>query len=287
MRWRRTGHLCVLLTALSGAAPAEIVDRVAAVVEGEAVTFSDLRWLVQYRNLPVPPDAQEARRFYLEVLNQVIDQKLIAREALQTPGITIREQDVDVQIQAFRTRFPSEQAFQERLREMNMTLSDLEELIHRQLAVLRFVQVRFEPFIIVLPDQIEAYYNQEVVPQAQQAGHLVPPLELVEEQIRELLTVERTNQEMDRWVASTRRRSSVEILLYRDPPDAPNLPRRLLESDGQPARQKIGAGGQGQAGQRVGKLAVDVVGVIGGGRQGGDDGGIRKRGGVVSKNPAA
>lgn len=53
--------------------------------------------------------------------------------------------------------------------------------------------------------------------------------ELVQEQIREILILERTNQEMDRWISNTRRKAQVRILLFREPPYSPNLPQELLE----------------------------------------------------------
>ncbi|MFQ5930185.1 MAG: SurA N-terminal domain-containing protein [Acidobacteriota bacterium] len=208
---------------------AEIVDQVAAVVGGEVITFSDVSWLARYKGFKVPEDPNKKRDLYLTVLDQIIDQKLISREAQQTPGIQISPQEVETQLQAYRRRFSSEDEFREKLKSMEMTLDDLQDLMRRELAVWKFVQIRFEPFIIVLPQQIRQYYEERLIPELKQSGTPIPPLELVEEQIREILTLERTNQEMDRWVANARRKAQVRILLFRDPPHSPNLPRQFLK----------------------------------------------------------
>jgi hypothetical protein len=222
------GVLSLLLATASVAGQsAADLDRVAAVVEDEIITLSDLHWLNRYRRQQIPEDEEEKKLFYLNTLQQLIDQKLIASEALRTPGIQVTADEVRNRLTSYQQQFPSEEAFQQRLEEMEMSRKDLEELIERQLAVLSFVKIRFEPFIIIIPDQIQEYYQRELVAELQVAGQSAPPLALVEEQIRQILTVERTNQEMDTWVQGARKKARIEILLFRDPPFAPNIPEEF------------------------------------------------------------
>lgn len=204
----------------------EAVDRLAAVVEGQAVTLSELLWLIRYKRLQIPQDTEKRQEFLLQNLNQLIDEKLIAWEAERTPGIRISEDDVDAQIGSYRRSFESPRLFEEQLRSMDMSLVDLRGLIRRQLGVMRFLSLRFEPFIIVLPDEIESYYSLELAPRFSQEGKPVPDLSLVEEQIRQILTTIRTNQEMDRWIQERRRKASVSVLLNKSDA-APNLPGSL------------------------------------------------------------
>lgn len=226
---RATILLGLLVAPVGLPARAEVVDQVAAVVDREIITLSALHWLIEYRGFQVPEDPEQRKSFHLEILHQLIDQKLIAQEAEQSPLIRIDPEDVEVFVENYRRRFPDEESFQQRLRQMEMTFSDLRQLVRRQLAVNAFIELRFEPFIIVLPDDIQAYYNEELVPELERRSQSVPPLELVEENIRQILTVERTNQELDQWSRNARRRSRVQILLYRTPPAAPNLPQEFLQ----------------------------------------------------------
>lgn len=59
---------------------------------------------------------------------------------------------------------------------MEMTESDLRDVIQRELAVWKFVQNRFEPFIILLPQQIQQYYDETLVPQLRETGAPLPCL---------------------------------------------------------------------------------------------------------------
>jgi hypothetical protein len=202
----------------------EILDRMAAAVDDEPITLSDLEWLVQYRELEVPSDPEEKKVFYLALLDQVIDQKLIAAEAEQTPVLQITADKVDAHIELYKARFPSEEAFNQRLAEMEMSAYEFRQLIRRQLAVNEFVELRFKPFIIVLPTEIEEYYREQFLPRLRELEQPVPELEVVEESIRQILTEEKTNQELDRWLRTARRRARITNLLFREDPLAPNLP---------------------------------------------------------------
>ncbi len=206
----------------------EVVDQVAALVEGEVITLSEVQQLVQYKGWQISEKPDERRNLYLTVLDQIIDQKLISREAQQTPGIQISQDDVDQQLQAYRRRFSSQDEFQDKLESMEMTESTLRDLIRRELTVWRFVQTRFEPFTIVMPPQIQEYYDEILVPELAQTSAPLPALALVREQIREILILEKTNQEMDRWVKNMRDKAQVSILLFRAIPSSPNLPQELL-----------------------------------------------------------
>ncbi|MGH9340729.1 MAG: SurA N-terminal domain-containing protein, partial [Acidobacteriota bacterium] len=210
-------------------ARAEIVDQVAALVDTTVITFSDVHWLAEYRDLAVPEEPQARRDFYLEVLEQVINQKIITSEAEATPGIQVTAEEIDAQVETYKRRFGSEEAYQQHLKAMEMSEAALRDIFRRQLAVNEFVQLRFRPFIIVLPDQIEQYYREEFAPQAEQAGQLTPPLEVVEESIRQILIEEQITEQLDDWLADQRRRSTVRVLLYRRPRFAPNLPQELQE----------------------------------------------------------
>ncbi len=206
----------------------EVVDQVAALVEGEVITLSEVQQLVHYKGWQISEKPVERRNLYLTVLDQIIDQKLISREAQQTPGIQISQDDVDQQLQAYRRRFSSQDQFQDKLESMEMTESTLRDLIRRELTVWRFVQTRFEPFTIVMPPQIQEYYDEILLPELAQTNAPLPALGLVREQIREILILEKTNQEMDRWVKNMRDKAEVNILLFRAIPSSPNLPQELL-----------------------------------------------------------
>ncbi len=214
---------------VAAAAQPKTVDQVAATVNGDVITLSDVQWLIQYRRIPLPGDEQARQRLYRQTLQQLIEQKLIASESVQTPGIQILDEEINRRIAAYRMQFPSEQAFQENLAAMEMSMDDLRELVRRQLAVLKFVKLRFEPFIIALPDEIREYYESQVLPEFEQGGGEAPPLSTLEEEIRQILTLQKTNDEVDNWVRGAIAKAKVEVLLLREPSTLPNVPPEFAD----------------------------------------------------------
>jgi parvulin-like peptidyl-prolyl isomerase len=172
---RCVGVLLAIFVACLTVVRADIVDQIAAVVDEEVITYSDLQWLIDFRGFDVPTDPKQRRDFYLSILDQVIDQKLIAMEAEQTPIITITNEDVEAQIAAYKRRFASEEEFQQKLTEMQMSPYEFRQLIRRQLAVNEFIEKRFKPFIIVLPSDIEQYYREQLLPKLKEQNQPIPP----------------------------------------------------------------------------------------------------------------
>ena len=61
-------------------------------------------------------------------------------------------------------------------------------------------------------EQIEAYYQNEFVPQLKARSEAVPPLEDVEDTIREVLIQREISERAKKWLDDTRERLKIEIL---------------------------------------------------------------------------
>ncbi|GAB4237894.1 MAG: hypothetical protein Kow00109_12060 [Acidobacteriota bacterium] len=190
-----------------------VLDRILAWVDDRPITFSDLYWQIQWRGYPVPEDPEAQRRFYEQVVEQLIDQELILREVGRTPFIQVSEEDVDGFLDQFRRRFPGEEAYRTFLERSGMREEDLRRILRRQLVVNRFIRVRFEPFVVVLPEDVEAYYQEHFVKEAGSTGAEVPRLELVRDSIYQILTVERSRDQLEAWLERMRARVKIRRLL--------------------------------------------------------------------------
>lgn len=220
------GCLCLFLLAglLTTSFAQEEIDRIVATIDDEPITASDLRWHIRYRGFQVPSPPEERDALLRDILDQLINQRLIVKESSKTPFIQVTEAELQQFLEAYLQRFSSQTAYQEQLKELGMHESDFRDALYRQIVVNKFIELRFEPFIIVMPDEIVTYYREEYVPQLQDLQQLIPPLGVVEETIRQILTVQRTTEQLERWLDNTRQRARVNILLFRSPPTLPNIP---------------------------------------------------------------
>jgi len=219
-----------IVFALKGLAAEDFgrVDRVVAVVNQDIVTFSDLQWLVDFRGFQVPKNSEEQLALFREVLDQLINQRLITSETSRTPFIRVTDEELKNFLGSYKTRFPTAEAYREALEKMRMEEADLLRILQAQIAVNKFVQLRFEPFVIVLPNEIQEYYDGEFVSDLAEANQIAPPLEMVEETVRQILTVRKTNMQLERWIQNARNSARIHILLSREPIDSPNIPSEFL-----------------------------------------------------------
>jgi uncharacterized protein YjiS (DUF1127 family) len=212
--------LCLCSTPVCG----ETVDRVVAEVDDQIITLTDLNWFIRWRGFQVPEAGQERESFLIEVLNQLINQRLVVKESAKTPFAAAAKAEVDDFFNRYLEQFPTQQDFQSRLSDLGMSESDIRAIIRRQIAVNKFIQYRFEPFVIVLPDDIQEYYQDEFVPELNNDGQPVPPLSLVQETIRQILSVRRTTDRLENWLQSARSRAQIREMMFRSPLGMPNLP---------------------------------------------------------------
>ncbi len=230
-QYRAPFLVCVVLLLVAVVSPArgEIVDRVIAEVDAQIITLTDLHWFIRWRSFQVPETEPERDSFLREILSQLINQRLVVKESGKTPFAAASQAEVDEFFSRYLQQFPTQQDFQSRLKELGMSESDVRTIIRRQIAVNKFIQYRFEPFVIVLPDDIQEYYNKEFVPELEQEGNPIPPLSLVQETIRQILSVRRTNDRLETWLQGARSRAQIRDMLFRKPLDMPNLPSQFRD----------------------------------------------------------
>lgn len=223
---RRTSVLTGLIAVVVFCAGlrSEIVDRIIATVDDQVITLTDLHWLIRYRGFQPPEDPVARDAFHRDVLGQLINQRLILRESDRTPFVEVRSEEIDRFFGAYTARFDTPETFQDQLRAFGMEETDFRELMRRQIAVNKFIELRFEPFVIVLPDEIEAYYREEYVPELERLDQPVPALALVEETLRQVITVQRTMSQLEQWLVSARARVKVRESLVPKSIEAPNIP---------------------------------------------------------------
>lgn len=213
---------------LTGAPSGRLVDRVAAAIEDDVVTLTDLNWFIRFRGFQLPEDPAGREELLKEVLDQLINQMVVFRESEKTPFVQVTPEDLDRFLGQYTARFAGEEGLAEELRRLGFGMAELREMLRRQLAVNKFVELRFEPFVIVLPDEIEEFYGETYSRELEAEGQPAPPLELVQETIREILTVQKTTEQLEAWLQGAKRRYAIRVLLFRTPSYGPNLPAPYL-----------------------------------------------------------
>lgn len=190
-----------------------LIDRILAVVDEDPILDSDVRRTIALGLAePLPEETEEA--FRDRVLDQLIDQKLRFHEIDRFGFTALPVEEIDRRFEEIRGRYPSAEAFGERLAELGLDEVGLRQLIARQLMVLVFVEERLGARVFVDLQRIQTYYDEVLTPALRAEGQPVPPMESVREQIRSVLKEQLLNEEIVRWTEELRREADVED--YRD-----------------------------------------------------------------------
>jgi len=142
------------------------------------------------------------------VLQRLIEQTLIREQIQQFPGLEIDDEQVESQIASVEKNVGGA----EKLAEMKIEIEALRDRLRWQLQVMKFIDYRFRQFVVVDTKEIEAYYQNQFLPELQKRNvPSAPELAEVEERIRKIVTEERLNTQVDEWLTSLRKDATIEI----------------------------------------------------------------------------
>jgi peptidyl-prolyl cis-trans isomerase C len=138
-----------------GILSAKDLPEVVAKVNGKPIKKQELLQACQVVQLQL---AQEGRpvapstMFYRQVLENLISITLLQQDA-KAQGVTASEQEVERQIDARKSSFPSEADYQKALAQAGVTEETLRQQAREQLSVQKYVQTKVVPNAAV-PDQV-------------------------------------------------------------------------------------------------------------------------------------
>jgi peptidyl-prolyl cis-trans isomerase SurA len=194
---------------LSGAV---VIDRVAVIVGKRVIKTSDIDLNVrvsQFMN-GEPLNLSEAEK--RKVADRLVVQELIWQEMMSGGYSQPTDQDVNAYLQQLvRDRFKgSEAQLRSALTKYGLTENQLRKYLLWQLTVLRFIDQRFRPGVLVTDEDVRAYYEQHRA-ELQKAYPQNNSIEALDANIREIIVGERVNQAFEEWLQQTRGRTRIEF----------------------------------------------------------------------------
>ena len=200
----RVGQAFLFVLFVAPLSAQQVVDRIVARVEDDIILLSEVRELGRYQHLVEGQATSEAR-----LLDQLIDQWIVTSEAATAHYPHPSEADLDGALERLEKQLGGADAYRGRLREAGLPGAAVRRLVERQMYLTRYLDYKFRPAVQVDAAAIEKYYREELVPALAGKGQGAPPLEAVQDQIRELLTERGINEQAARWLEE--RRSGLKV----------------------------------------------------------------------------
>ncbi len=142
----------------------QLVDRVAAVVNKEIITQSELDMLFrpiyeQIKKTYKGPNLQsELESLRLKLLNQLIEDRLVYQES-QKLGIAVSDEELQEEMAQFKKQFPNEETFKKEIEASGVAMSEVEKRFRERIAISKLHQGIIHGRVIVSPGEAEQYYK--------------------------------------------------------------------------------------------------------------------------------
>jgi len=210
MRRNCTYVLAGALLALAAiSAPSqELLDEIAARVEGDIILLSQVRTLSRYQMLVDGKAESDAA-----ILDRLIDQWIVRNEADTARFPHPSDLEISHGVEHLQASFASPEEYQARKIQSGLTDKEIERMLAEQLYLSNYLDSRFRPAVQVSAKQVEDFYQQAVVPRAKARNQAPPPLDASREYIQQALVQQGINEQAEGWLKESRSRLHVEKFL--------------------------------------------------------------------------
>ncbi len=196
-------------TALAG----EVIDGIVATVNRQPLFQSDWEEAICFeafmRQQPVAQVSQADRG---KALQRLIDRQLLEAQMGDETFLQPSEADLDKDVAKLRAQLPSgaaDHSWQKLLAGYGLTESSLKNHLRAEVRVMNFIEVRLRPNVHVQPEEVESYYQKQLLPDMQKTGGVVVTLSDAGPRIRELLVQQHMDELLDAWLHNLRQQAEI------------------------------------------------------------------------------
>ena len=204
--------ICVIGSLLASATCyGVIVDRIAIRVDNAIVKDSDISRSIRVTDFlndePLKLTGSERR----QAGKRLIDQSFIKREIGIGDYPQATWDEADQQLSKLKSnRYRSPAAYQQALAKYGLVEPDLRFEYQWQLTVLRFIDLRFKPAVLVSDDEISKYYTSHSAA-LRKANPGKSSLDDLRDSIQEIITGEKVNEQFFAWLDEQRKSRKIEF----------------------------------------------------------------------------
>ena len=208
--------ICAVLLLLATGLPAlagEVIDGVIATVNHAPVLRSDWEEAVsfeafmQQKSLNQMSEAERAT-----ALQRLIDRQLLKAQMVDGHHLQPSEEALQQDLAKLRAQLPNgadDANWHTVLAEYGLNEELVKEHLRDEFQVMNFVEVRLRPDVHIQDEEIEAYYNKQLLPDLKINGGKEIPLDEAGPRIRELLIEQRIDELLDAWLHNLRQQAEI------------------------------------------------------------------------------
>jgi parvulin-like peptidyl-prolyl isomerase len=209
---RRLSIAAVVLLALPLARAGEVLDRLAATVNGHALLQSDVDEELSY-------ECFASKRPLLELtsqdrnaaLDRLIDQELLREQMHSADFKPVKHEETDKALELLKADYSNKSASESwaaALATYGITENTVRSHIETELNQLHLIELRLRPSIQIDSETIKTYYREQLLPKLPPGQHT--SLEEATPNIRELLVQQKMNESLESWLQALRAQAQIQ-----------------------------------------------------------------------------
>jgi len=199
----------ILLALLCRPIPAEVIDRIAVTVGFDVITESEILRqirLTAFQNGEKPDFSADSKR---KAADKLVEQLLIRKEVEGNRYPQPPAGAVDAALKEFKSHYPEAGGFERALSAYGLTEEELRQQLLWQGTLIPFIDARFKPGIQIPESEIQDYYEKHFGQWTKEAAKTATLEESLEE-IENILTAQRADQALDRWLGQMRTQTRIK-----------------------------------------------------------------------------
>jgi parvulin-like peptidyl-prolyl isomerase len=183
----------------------DIIDRIAAIVNDDVVTESEVSAMEKLQlNVSGMPKAESA-------LMDRINHHLLIQQIQRQPPPTVTPEMIRDTVESFTREHGGGEELLVFLNSIGMNYEDFENEVREQLSIREFINLRFRPFVNVKIEEAEDYYNNVYKPEFEAEGKTAPRFAESFETIQSVLASSRVLERTKEWLDQLKTEASVYI----------------------------------------------------------------------------
>ncbi len=205
------GVICLIsfIVSVSGPGFSQVVDCIAAKVNADIITLSDIRILLAFGIGKGEPGRVGAQTLQ-QTLEQTVNRRVVIE--LVPENIVVSADEVDQQLQRLRENLdPGE--WQQKLDEFGLKEDDLKAYLREVLVYDRIISLRFSQSAAVSLKEIENYYKDVYQPAQKVRGEEPKPMIQILDDIESEIRKEKMEKQISVWIKNLRQQAEVSINL--------------------------------------------------------------------------
>lgn len=184
-------------------AHAEVIDSILVVVNGDIITSSDLDDAIEVNRLRNPSERRERPVLEKEILEELIDRRLLVQEARRLMISEVSTEEIDDAVRQVKAGYADEEAFRDALLDADMTEADMREQLKDQLLIRRFIERRIRLIVRVDMEEVRRFFE------ANKEGMGDRSFQEFRDELRELLIEKKTNERLDEYRKELREKADI------------------------------------------------------------------------------